>query len=108
MDLRLLAAGAIIDIGIFSLVINLLLLISPLYMLQVYDRVLVSGSLSTLLYLTIAAVGGLAFLASLKLFVPSIRNGSQRIWTGGWARAPSGLPSTVRVPRAAISSLCAI
>ncbi|MRN48152.1 type I secretion system permease/ATPase [Brucella sp. 10RB9214] len=67
LDLRLLAAGAIIDIGIFSLVINLLLLISPLYMLQVYDRVLVSGSLSTLLYLTIAAVGGLAFLGLIEI-----------------------------------------
>jgi len=40
----------------FSVVINLLLLVSPLYMLQVYDRVLTSGSADTLLWLTVIAV----------------------------------------------------
>ncbi len=41
----------------FSLVANLLLLVSPLYMLQVYDRVLVSGSRATLILLSGLALG---------------------------------------------------
>jgi PrtD family type I secretion system ABC transporter len=41
---------------LFSLAINLLLLVAPLYMLQVYDRVLTSGSLDTLIWLTVIAV----------------------------------------------------
>ena len=40
----------------FSLASNLLLLVSPLYMLQVYDRVLSSGSTDTLIWLTALAV----------------------------------------------------
>lgn len=44
-------------VGLFSLVINLLMLVGPFYMLQVYDRVLASGSIPTLIFLTIAAVG---------------------------------------------------
>ena len=47
----------LIFIGLFSLAINLLLLTLPLYMLQVYDRVLISRSGDTLLMLTILAVG---------------------------------------------------
>lgn len=41
---------------LFSLAINLLLLVAPLYMLQVYDSVLTSGSLDTLIWLTVIAV----------------------------------------------------
>ncbi|WP_291841608.1 ATP-binding cassette domain-containing protein [Maricaulis sp.] len=40
----------------FSLASNLLLLVSPLYMLQVYDRVLSSGSIDTLIWLSVLAV----------------------------------------------------
>jgi len=40
----------------FSLAINILLLVSPFYMLQVYDRVLTSGSTDTLIWLTVLAV----------------------------------------------------
>ena len=39
---------------IFSLAINLLYLASPLYMLQVYDRVISSSSVVTLVMLTVA------------------------------------------------------
>ena len=53
--------------GLFSLAINLLFLTYPLYMLQVYDRVLASGSKTTLAMLTVAAVLGLATLALLDL-----------------------------------------
>ena len=51
--------------GFFSLVINLLLLVPPLYMLQVFDRVISSRSEETLLLLTLAAVGALALMAFL-------------------------------------------
>ena len=42
--------------GVFSLAINLLLLVPTLYMLQVFDRVLTSRSDATLVVLTVAAV----------------------------------------------------
>ncbi len=42
-----------IQVGVFSLFINLILLVPPLYMLQVYDRVLASRSHETLLLLTL-------------------------------------------------------
>ena len=51
--------------GLFSLVINLLLLAAPLYMLQVFDRVLASRSHETLLLLTAAAVVALLVMAAL-------------------------------------------
>lgn len=40
----------------FSLAVNLLLLVSPLYMLQVYDRILSSGSMDTLIWLSAIAI----------------------------------------------------
>lgn len=42
----------------FSLLANLLVLSSSLYMMQVYDRVIPSGSLPTLLFLSLIARGG--------------------------------------------------
>jgi PrtD family type I secretion system ABC transporter len=53
--------------GLLTLVINLLMLASPLFMLQVYDRVLVSRSLPTLLVL-VGLVAG-AFIAAAVLEV---------------------------------------
>jgi len=52
-------------VGFFSLFANLLLLAAPLYMLQVYDRVLSSRSEETLLYLTLVAFGAFAAYAAL-------------------------------------------
>lgn len=52
---------------IFSLVSNLLLLVAPLYMLQIYDRVLTSGSTDTLLWLTIIAVFLLAIYGATEV-----------------------------------------
>jgi PrtD family type I secretion system ABC transporter len=50
------ARSALVPAGIFSLFINALALVSPIYMLQVYDRVLGSRNLMTLLFLTVIAV----------------------------------------------------
>ena len=40
--------GAFLGVGLFSAVVNLLMLTGPLFMLQVYDRVLASRSSATL------------------------------------------------------------
>jgi ATP-binding cassette subfamily C protein len=45
-----------------TLAVNMLVLVQPIYMLQVYDRVVPSGSLETLGYLSIAAAGALVVL----------------------------------------------
>ena len=50
---------------IFSLAINLLYLAGPLYMLQVYDRVVSSASIITLVMLTILLLIAFAALAAL-------------------------------------------
>jgi len=49
--------GLILSAILFSFVVNALMLTGPLYMLQVYDRVLGSGSEETLVALTILMVG---------------------------------------------------
>ncbi len=46
---------ALVSTGVFSFIINLLMLTGPLFMLQVYDRVLNSGSISTLTALVLLA-----------------------------------------------------
>ncbi|RED23215.1 ATP-binding cassette subfamily C protein [Rhodopseudomonas thermotolerans] len=46
--------NAFIAVGLFSAVINLLMLAGPIYMLQVYDRVIPSRSIPTLIALSIA------------------------------------------------------
>jgi PrtD family type I secretion system ABC transporter len=53
--------------GLFSLAINVLLLVPPLYMLQVFDRVLASRSSETLLVLTIAAIVALLVMALIDI-----------------------------------------
>jgi PrtD family type I secretion system ABC transporter len=53
--------------GIFSFFANLLVLAVPIYMLQVYDRVLSSRSTETLVYLTLIALGALLTLGLLDL-----------------------------------------
>lgn len=58
---------ALLELAIFSSAINVLLLVSPLYLLQVYDRVLPSSSSDTLIYITIAAVGALVVLGILDV-----------------------------------------
>ncbi len=55
--------------GVFSFFINLLMLVSPLFMLQVYDRVLTSRSGLTLFFLlliTVALLGAMALLETIR------------------------------------------
>lgn len=52
-------------VGAFSFVINLLQLTAPLYMLQVYDRVLNSRNEMTLLMLTILVVALFLVMAAI-------------------------------------------
>lgn len=54
--------GNLIAVGLFSAIVNILMLTGPIFMLQVYDRVLTSQSVNTLLGLAILA-------ASLYLFM---------------------------------------
>lgn len=53
-------------VGAISLFLNLLALASPLYMLQVYDRVLASGRVETLVALTAIAALALLCLGALE------------------------------------------
>jgi PrtD family type I secretion system ABC transporter len=67
-------AGALLGVGIFSGVVNVLGLTGSLYMLQVYDRVLPSQSVPTLVGITIVmvwlyAVYGLLDFVRLRLLV---------------------------------------
>jgi len=48
--------SAFVSLGIFSMFINILMLTGPLFMLQIYDRVLTSGSIPTLVALSILAI----------------------------------------------------
>src|SRR5262245_20897116 len=52
--------------ALFSCVINVLTLAIPLFSIQIYDRVLVSGSGGTLAVLTVAVLGGLLAAAALE------------------------------------------
>lgn len=54
-------------LGAFSGVINLLMLTPAVYMLQVYDRALVSSNVTTLLMLTVLVVGLYVLMALLEV-----------------------------------------
>lgn len=58
--------GAFKTVGVFSAVINLLMLIPSVYMLQVYDRVIPSRNETTLLMLTIITLGLFALMSLLE------------------------------------------
>lgn len=53
-------------IGLFTAVINLLMLAPAIYMLQVYDRVLASANTMTLLMLTVLVLGIFVFIGLLE------------------------------------------
>jgi ABC-type protease/lipase transport system fused ATPase/permease subunit len=58
---------AFAGVALFSGVVNLLMLAGPLYMLQIYDRVLSSRSVPTLVVLSVFLVGAYAFQGALDL-----------------------------------------
>ncbi|MCK9510941.1 MAG: type I secretion system permease/ATPase [Pigmentiphaga sp.] len=54
------------SVGMFSMVINMLMLVPSIYMLQVYDRVLASRNSYTLLMLTVIMLGAYVIMAALE------------------------------------------
>ena len=54
------------SIGVFTAIINLLMLAPAIYMLQVYDRVLASSNQMTLLMLTLLVLGLFVFMGVLE------------------------------------------
>lgn len=58
--------GSVTSIGVFSFFINLLMLTGPIYMLQVYDRVLISRSIPTLVALSILMMALYLFMGFLE------------------------------------------
>ncbi|WP_245513462.1 MULTISPECIES: type I secretion system permease/ATPase [unclassified Mesorhizobium] len=60
--------GGFAAVAGFSFVINLLVLSTSVYMLQVYDRVLPGRSVETLVYLTLIAAAALAAMGALEFF----------------------------------------
>ncbi len=71
--------GVFRTVGVFSAIINVLMLVPVLYMLQVYDRVLSSRNETTLLMLTLMVLGAYMVMSALE-FIRSfvlIRVGAQ-------------------------------
>ena len=58
--------SAFLGLVLFGMAVNLLMLTGPLFMLQVYDRVLTSGSIPTLIALGVLVIGLYAFLGVLE------------------------------------------
>lgn len=79
---------------VFGVAVNLLLLTGPLYMLQVYDRVLTSNSFQTLMALSLLVVA--AYLALGMIDRSRWRSGPSR----PMRPAPRARPSS---PRPAVS-----
>ena len=57
-----------IAVGILSMFVNILMLTGPLYMLQIYDRVITSQSMSTLVVLSLLMVALYGFMGLLDFF----------------------------------------
>ncbi len=55
--INLAVVAGLVAVAALTFVLNLLALVLPIYMLQVYDRVLTSRSEMTLLFITLIAVG---------------------------------------------------
>ena len=54
-----------VGVGVFSAFLNMLMLAVPLYMMQLYDRVLATGNVDTLLALTVMVAAALVILGLL-------------------------------------------
>ena len=77
---RISLTRGLLVVALFSIALNLLVLTTPLYMLQVYDRVLATQSLDTLKFLTIIALVAVAAYAGLDAVRQSIMTGLARWW----------------------------
>ncbi|TPL71674.1 type I secretion system permease/ATPase [Mesorhizobium sp. B2-3-13] len=64
---RRVLSRSVVEMGLFSAAMNTLVLILPLYMLQVYDRVLPAANLDTLAYLTLLALSSLLLFGVLEV-----------------------------------------
>ncbi|MFA7430611.1 MAG: type I secretion system permease/ATPase [Rhodospirillaceae bacterium] len=78
---------ALVGAGFFSLFVNVLQLAVPLYMMQVFDRVLSSGSMPTLIYLSLIAAGALLTMALLDMVRTRIAHR-----TGNWFESTLSTP----------------
>jgi PrtD family type I secretion system ABC transporter len=59
--------GALGKVALFSFFINLLILTSPIYMMQIYDRVLGSGHVETLVLMTLIAALAVLIMGLLEM-----------------------------------------
>lgn len=66
--------SALVHVALFSGIVNLLMLAGPIFMLQVYDRVLPSRSVPTLIVLCLLVAVLYIFLALFNFFRSSILN----------------------------------
>ncbi|MEO1197719.1 MAG: type I secretion system permease/ATPase [Pseudomonadota bacterium] len=73
------APAFVLTLG-FSVLLNLLVLTSPLYMMEVFDRVLSTRNLDTLLYLTLIALFAIAVYGVLDGVRLSILTGIAQWW----------------------------
>lgn len=80
-------------VGFFSFFVNILMLTVPIYMLQIFDRVLASQSFDTLIYLTLIAITALCILGLLDL----TRN-RVLIVVGAWLDKKIGPPALEQCP----------
>src|SRR5690606_339951 len=58
--------GSFLSVGLFSFFVNALMLVPSFYMLQVYGRVVTSGSISTLVMLTLIMTVLMVTMGSLE------------------------------------------
>lgn len=66
-DIRAQIVKICVHAGVFSLLANILMLTTPLYLMQIYDRVLSSFSIETLIYLSVIAALALCFLGLMEM-----------------------------------------
>ncbi|MDO7663436.1 MAG: type I secretion system permease/ATPase, partial [Planktomarina temperata] len=101
-------------VGIFSFLVNLLLLTGPLYMLHIYDRVLPSGAVQTLVALSLMACLAYAVMGVLdhtharitaRIAVRFLTQLDQRVFSLAMQSAQSGRR---KEPQAALKDLTSI
>ncbi len=77
---RLRVSHGLAAAAVFSVAVNMLVLATPLYMLQVYDRVLATRNTDTLLYLTLIALFAIAIYGVMDAVRQEILVGIARWW----------------------------